>query len=272
MSEHTYKGIHDLKEDEYHRAAGVSKSMLDQLAWPKTAAHLRAYMDEPRKEPTDAMIFGSAVHAYLLQPDRTGVFAVRPEGLDLRTKTGKEWARANEDRIVITSDQNKAIQRMVSNVWAHPVAKRLLAGGEYERSLFAEDENGILRRGRLDVLTKAGSVLPDLKTCESAAADDFEKAVANYRYSVQGAYYLDLCALLGIEREHFFFICVEKTPPYCVAVYQLDPMVIEYGRKLYKRDLMIYRQCIETGVWPGYPTDVSIIGLPKWMQKELESL
>lgn len=272
MSEHTLSGIHDMTADAYRLASGVSKSMLDRLAWPKTPAHLRAYLDEPQPEPTDAMQFGTVVHSALLQPETMDKVAVKPAGLDMRTKLGKDWAEANSDRTILSSDRMNAVKRMVDNVWKHPIAKRLLTGSDFERSLFAEDANGTLRKGRLDVLTKAGNILPDVKTCESAAPDDFEKSVVNYRYMVQAAYYLDLCELVGIQREKFCFICVEKSAPYCVAVHELDADVIEWGRKLYQRDLTLYRHCLETGEWPGYPTEVGVIGVPKWAQKEMEAI
>lgn len=272
MSEHKLNGVHDMTADAYRLAQGVSKSMLDKLAWPKTPAHFRAYLDEPQPEPTDAMQFGTVVHTAILQPESLDKIAVKPEGLDMRTKIGKDWAAAQGEKTIVSSDRMKAVKRMVDNVWSHPVAKRLLAGSEFERSLFAEDSLGTLRKGRLDVLTKAGNILPDLKTCESAAPDDFEKSVVNYRLMCQAAYYLDLCELVGIKREKFCFICVEKSPPYCVAVHELDEMVIEWGRKLYQRDLTVYRQCLESGVWPGYPTEVGVIGVPIWARKEMEAL
>jgi hypothetical protein len=272
MSEHTLNGIVEMTADAYHLSDGVSKSMLDQLAHPKTPAHLRAYLDEPRPEPTDAMQFGTVLHAALLQPETMSNIAVRPEGLDLRTKTGKEWAEANNDRTIISCDRMKAIKRMVDNVWTHPIAKRLLTGSDFERSLFATDQNGTLRKGRLDVLTKAGNILPDVKTCESAAPDDFEKQIFNYRYFVQAPYYLDLCEMIGIEKEHFVFIAVEKSPPYCVAVHELDPLIVEAGRKTYQRDLALYRECMESGYWPGYPTAVGLVSVPPWARKALEEM
>lgn len=269
MSEHL-SGVHDLHEDAYRLAHGVSKSMIDKLAHPKTPAHLRAYLDEPPAPPTPTQIFGSLFHSELLQPEKPKSFIARPEGLDLRTKVGKKWAEANGDKQIITQDQNTAIKRMVENVWNHPAAKRLLSNSDFERSLFATDQNGIVRKGRLDVLTKAGNVLPDVKTCASAAAEDFEKSIVEYRYMVQAAYYLDLCELVGIKKEFFAFICVEKTPPYAVAVYQMDELVVEWGRRLYKRDLTLYQHCLETDTWPGYPPEITKIGVPRWSQKEME--
>lgn len=272
MSEHVLSGIHEMTADTYHKSAGVSKSMLDQIAAPKTPAHFRAYMDEPRPEPTEAMKFGTVLHAALLQPDTMDSVVVRPEGLDGRTKIGKEWLAANESKTILFPDQHKAIQRMVDNVWKHPVAKRLLTGSDFERSLFATDESGILRKGRLDVLTKAGNILPDVKTCESAAPDDFEKSVFNYRYFVQAAYYLDLCQMVGIDKGHFVFIAVEKVAPYLVAVHEIDPIIVDAGRKIYQRDLTLYRECMDSGEWPGYPTTVGLISVPLWARKTLEEI
>lgn len=264
-------GIHSLSFEQYGSADGVSKSMLDRLAYPKTPAHLRAYMDDPRPEPTDAMVFGTILHRALLEPDTMkGAFAIRPEGLNLRTKAGMQWAEENSDKPILSSDKATAIGRCVENLWKHPRAKSLLTGSDFERCLFASDDNGVLRKGRIDALPKAGNVLPDVKTCASAAGDDFEKSVVEYRYHVQAAYYIDLCQLLGMDRPNFVFICVEKTPPYAVAVHQLDPLVVEWGRRTYQRDLTVYRQCLESGEWPGYSQEIGVIGVPRWAQKEME--
>lgn len=271
MSEHSLSGIHDLTMDAYQRSEGVSKSMLDKLAHPFTPAHLRAYLDEPRPEPTEAMKYGSILHAALLEPDTiAGAFSIKPEGLDGRTKDGKAWIAEQGGKPIITQEQATAIDRSVANLWKHPQAKRYLGAADFERSLFAKDEHGTLRKGRLDILPKAGNVILDLKTCESAARQDFEKAIENYRYFVQASYYVDLCQLLGIDRSRFVFICVEKKPPYLVAMHSMDLYDMEAGRELYKRDLAVYRQCKASGDWYGYPETIETIGRPAWAQKQTE--
>ena len=266
-------GIHSMDFELYRLAAGVSKSMLDKLAHPYTPAHLRAYLDEPQPEPTEAQRFGTILHRALLEPDTMkDAFAVRPDGMDLRTKTGKDWKAEQGDRPILSSDQSKAIERSVASVWKHPKAKQLLKGAQFERCLFAKDSHGTLRKGRLDVVPSGGNVLPDVKTCASAAPEDFEKSISEYRYFVQAAFYIDLCKLLGMELERFVFICVEKAAPFCVALHSLDPQVIDIGRKLYQRDLTVYRRCVETGEWPGYPEDIGQVSLPTWAMKQLENI
>lgn len=264
-------GIYSIAAERYHAAAGVSKSMLDVLA-EKTPAHLQAYLSGEAKEETEAMRFGTIVHRALLEPDTyTDGFHVKPEKMNFATKIGQQWRDEHLDRPVINAGDATAIEKIVSAVHTHPFAKRLLAGAEREQSLFVEDGNGTLRKSRLDALTK-GNVLPDLKTVESANLETFERSVSRYRYHVQAAYYLDNCNLAGIDKVSFFFICVEKSPPYAVRCLQLMPEVIEAGKRLYQRDLQIYRNCLETGLWPAYSDGFEECGLSAWEMKQLENM
>lgn len=263
-------GIYSIAAERYHAASGVSKSMLDVLA-EKTPAHLQAYLKTP-PEPTDAMRFGTILHRALLEPDTfTDGFYVRPDGMNFTTVSGKAWRDVHQDRPIIDAGASQMIEKMVSAVHTHPFAKRLLAGAQREQSLFVEDGNGILRKSRLDALTK-GNVIPDLKTVESANLETFERAVSRYRYHVQAAYYLDNCNLASIDKHSFFFICVEKSPPFAVRCLQLMPEVIECGRRLYQRDLQIYRNCLETGLWPAWGDNFEECGLSAWEMKQLENM
>jgi hypothetical protein len=260
-------GIYSVPAERYHAANGCSKTMLDFLA-DRTPAHLQAYLMGITKEETPAMRFGAIVHRALLEPDtyREG-FHVKPEKMRFTTKEGMAWQSEHGNLPIITQPESDAIDAMVSNVHTHPFAKRLLSGCTPEQSIFVEDHAGTLRKSRLDALTK-GNVIPDLKTTESAALDQFERNVSRYRYHVQAAYYIDNCKLAGIEKEAFFFICVEKTPPYLVRCLNLNSDVIEYGRNLYQRDIQIYRNCLESGRWPGWPEPYDEVALPTWEMKQ----
>jgi len=269
MNEQPKLGVHSMPAELYHKAAGCSKSMLDILA-EKTPAHLQAYKADP-PEQTDAMRFGTILHRALLEPDTyTGFFHTRPKDFNFTTKDGKAWKEAHQDLPILGDSEAEKIARMVSAVHTHPFAKRLLAGCQSEQSIFVEDHNGTLRKSRLDALTK-GNVIPDIKTCESAATADFERSVAKYRLYVQAAYYISNCRLAGIEKDAFFFICVEKTPPYAVRCLKLQDEVLEAGRLEFERDLQVYRNCMESGIWPAYEDQYSEIGLPAWQMKQLEN-
>ena len=131
------------------------------------------------------------------------------------------------------------------------------------------DGAGTLRKSRLDMLTK-GTVIPDIKTCESASLDNFERNISRYRWHVQSAYYIDNCKLAGIDKNSFFFIAVEKTPPYAVRCLQLAEDAIAIGRTLYQRDIQIYRNCVESGEWPAWEAGFTETSLPSWELKRME--
>lgn len=257
----------------YDASGAINASALKYLSHPNTPAHFRAYMDEPRPAPTDAQRYGLILHRAIFEPDTIkGAFAVKPEGMSFATKEGKAWKLEHEDVEIISAKEATAIERTVKNVWAHPTAKKLLLKSDFERSIYATDENGVNRKGRLDVFPHSGNVLPDLKSCESAAYEDIEKQVVKYGYHYSAAFYLDLCEMIGQPWEHFVLICVEKTPPYLVALYEIQQEVIEWGRRQYERDLLIYRTCMASGQWPGFPEEVTQIGVPMFARKEMESM
>ena len=262
-------GIYSLPAERYHAAEGVSKSMLDILA-AKTPAHLKAHLfGIAQKKETEALKIGAITHRALLEPDtyRDG-FYVRPEKMTFTTIAGKQWKAEHEDRPILTAEESEMIDSMVSSVHTHPFAKRLLAGCQPEQSLFVEDKSGTLRKSRLDALT-TGNVLPDLKATDSAAIESFERNVSRYRLHVQAAYYLDNCNLSGIEKQAFFFVVVEKEPPYLVRCLRLDGDIIEWGRKLYQHDIQLYRNCVESGRWPGWGEEWDEISLPAWELKQV---
>ncbi|HUD73651.1 MAG TPA: PD-(D/E)XK nuclease-like domain-containing protein, partial [Terracidiphilus sp.] len=199
-------------------------------------------------------------------------FYVRPEGMKFSTKEGMSFRDSHQDRPILSHDEAMTIQKMVDAVHTHPSAKRLFSHGKAEQSVFVEDSHGTLRKSRMDWISEGGNVLPDLKTCESARAEDFEKSIWQYRYFVQAAYYIANCKLAGLEKSAFAFVCVEKNAPYAVACYSLDETAIEAGKMMFNRDLAVYRQCVESGKWPGYPTEILNIGLPAWSQKLIEQI
>jgi hypothetical protein len=264
-------GILSLPEAQYRAAEGLSKSALDYIAPPRTPAHFKAYIDGLLKtETTPAMRLGQMIHRAILEPDALEV-SVRPEGMVFTTKEGKEW-KAAQTKPVITQDEYQTILGMRDSVNAHPAVKRVLANAKTEVSLFASAEDGVLRKARIDALPEGGNVIVDIKSCQSADPDMMAKSVVSYRYDVQAAYYLDICKLLGIDKSEFLFVCVEKQPPYAVAVYALDQDAIEWGRKQYQRDLGFIRRCESYNEWPSFTEDITTLSLPAWAQRQAEAV
>lgn len=264
-------GILSLPEAQYRAAEGISKSALDYIAQPRTPAHYKAYIDGLlRVETTAAMRLGSMIHRVILEPD-TADYVVKPEGMLFTTKEGRAWRDA-QTAPIITADEEATIRGMRDAVWAHPAVKRVLAKAQKEVCVFASDSHGMLRKGRFDALPEGGNVIVDIKSCASASPDAMSKSMGAFRYDVQAAYYLDLAALQGLDKSKFLLVCVEKTPPFAVAVYAIDDEAVEWGRKQYQADLALLRRCEAEDHWPSFTEEITTLALPAWAQRQAEAV
>ncbi len=252
-----------IPEAEYRKADGISKSDLDRIA--RSPAHFKHAV----REETDAMRIGTLVHQAVFMQDQLD-YVMKPRGMTFATKEGKAWRDAHKGTTIITQAESDMIGGILNSVMKHPAVKKLLSAGRAEQSIFAMDGKGTLRKGRTDWLPDKTPVIVDLKTCEDARPEKFTRSVLDYRYHVQGAYYLDLAKLAGEDRRAFVLIAVEKTPPYAVMVYQMMDEDIEIGRDLYRRDLQVYRNCIASGQWPAYPEEIELIGIPEYVKQQME--
>lgn len=154
-------------------------------------------------------------------------------------------------------------------------AAPLLAGAETEQSFFWTDENGVLRKCRTDAITSDGQFVLDLKTTDDVSKEGFGRTIAQRRYHVAAAWYLDiLYALYGDEAPSgFAFVAAQKTRPYDVAVHYLTERQIHLGRLLYRRDLALIMECERTGHWPGVARGEFIEAeLPAWEMNKISLL
>jgi len=256
----------EISLEEYHAAEGISKSGLDLIH--RSPAHYRQERVCPTPA-TPAMLWGSMFHMLVLQPDLfAATYAVLPEGIDRRTKDGREiweaWQAEHEGFRAVDKPTMEELNAMRDSVFGHSRARELLSGGIAEQSLFWED--GVRCKARPDYSRAA--ILSDLKTAVDARPEAFSRACWTYRYHVQSAYYSDgFRATFDQQVEAFAFIVVEKTLPYAVAVYLADESMVKQGRAEYAVDLEIYRECLAKDQWPGYPPEILSIELPYWAQE-----
>jgi hypothetical protein len=249
----------------YRNTEGISASDIKWILPPRTPAHYRAYKTGLiKREETRALVLGTLCHLAVLEPEQLPTaFAVRPAGLDFRTKDGKAWKEAQGDKPILDETEAAMLDGMSKSVAAHPAAAALLDGAQREVSLFKEHRTGLKLKGRLDVL--GNGYVADVKTAEAGDAGGFAAAVFRYNYHVQAAMY---CQLAGVER--FSFITVEKTPPYAVAVYDLSAKALQVGLEALNFALEAIADCTEAGEWPAYSCRPEVIDLPGWAYKQLE--
>lgn len=206
---------------EYHANSAVSKSDLDLIN--RSPAHYRYVKDNPGVQ-TAAMLLGSVLHKLVLEPETFDAeYAVCP-AVDRRTKAGKEVYQAfinslHEGVEVITDDVYKAAQSMSAAVKSHPIAAKLLQGGQAESSYFWE-ENGVECKCRPDYLRTDIKCVIDLKTTQNASPESFVRSAYDYRYHVQAAWYLrGLRAVLFRRRKLHIYRGRKRTALHGMRVY-----------------------------------------------------
>jgi exodeoxyribonuclease VIII len=265
----------------YHANEAISHSKLE-LFRRRPISYYRRFIAKTvaRPEPTEAFRLGSAAHCAVLEPatfwDR---YALRPEGIDRRTKDGKiafaEFEAANAGKTIITQDEAGAVREMNAAVQLHPLASQLLAAGQPELSWRVASASGMALQCRTDWFNVAGCELSsgrpyvaDLKTVESLDADafrNFERACFSFGYHRQAGFYLPLITeIVGSPVFDFYFIAVEKCEPYGTAVYRLSDAATARGHDETIGDLIRLQSCIKSEQWPNLPNDLREIGLPKW--------
>lgn len=245
---------------DYLAAPGVSNSLLTKFR----RCPLLAYEHQTgliEDEPTDAMLIGKLTDEAIFTPSNFhNLYYLQPETYESEdgekkwsnnAKVCKAWNADHADRHVVTSKEIEGVERLVDAVWADSFAADLLKGVKYQTSLFAlHPKTQLMRKGRPDGM--GDGFLLDLKKVADASTNALSRAIATYGYYVQAAYYLDLCASLGIEANDFYFIAVEPGQRPKVNVRRLTLKSIDLGRWVYEKALAEYAECAATGIWPSY--------------------
>lgn len=157
-------------------------------------------------------------------------------------------------KVEIAARDYKNMEGMLKAINSHHTAAGLLQDASVEQSFFWADENDVLRKCRTDAISANGQFVVDLKTTDfDVSAYGFGRTIAQRRYEVQGAWYLDILeSLYGKDApQTFVFVVVQKTRPFDVSVQYLTREQIEVGRILYMRDYNRLLECERTDYWPG---------------------
>jgi len=273
-------GLHrDLPAEKYHAIAAMSAGGLKRMR--QSPAHFYGLQLDPARplggETTPALAFGTLFHTALFEADQLAArYVAKPAGFDGRTNEGKAWTAEHAGRQVVSADDLQKARVMAERVRAMPDVGALLRDGYGESSAFwIDDDTGELCKCRPDWVSPAGDggvVLIDGKSGQDASPEGFGRAIWNYGYHLQAAWYTDgFEAATGLHVHGFVFAAVETAWPHAAAPYMLGDDVLDRARKEHRRLLNRYAECKRTGVWPGYASGVQLINLPAWAQRQLEN-
>lgn len=236
--------------------------------------HYLHYLAEPPVK-TQPMLFGTAFHAAILEPEKFDSDFISEPQVDKRTKEGKEIAAAfaitNQGKTIIPAKDYETLKLMRDRIFNHlPSMELLNEVKEVEKEILWTDKvTGIELKGKLDGIGK--NFIIDLKTCQSAQPNQFAATAYNLDYHRQAALYVDGCLENLIPVNNFYFIAIEKEAPYGISVNRASEAFIEAGRKDYSSILENFRYWKEldepvVGYEFNSPFNQFEINPPSWLK------
>lgn len=272
-------GVYDqLPAEDYHADPALSASGMKLLLDPGCPALYRYERDHPQP-PKDIFDFGNAAHRVVLGDGARLRVLDYDNWLTKAAKQARDEAREEGAIPLLPKDMERA-RAIADAVRRHPVAGPLFRGGRPEVSLFFKDEaSGVDLRARLDWLDvdrPGRAIMTDLKIIGTGVdLDHIERAIYDYGHHVSAAQYQEAARALGLAGEDAVstLVFVHKEPPHLVRVVQLPVDALKVGRAKRRAAIELFKQCTQSGKWPGYE-DVTYAGLPPWAQarEELEYL
>jgi hypothetical protein len=268
---------------EYHAREAFSAS----FAWdwisecPAYAWHHSVF--NPAVERKTALEFdiGEATHLLTLEGKD---FAARTSLIPYETYQTKEARELRnqcylDGRTPLRPRDYKLVIELHDALRESLAADLLFGAGESEVS-YVWDFEGIACKARADRIRHKSTII-DLKTAASASPQAFQRAMIRDGHHLRAAFYLDgwnespgphLTNQFDVIRD-YLFVVIAKPPPHLVSVYRCDPRSIEWGRRLYRKALREFRECRETGVFPGYTRErVTMIELPTYAEHALADM
>ncbi len=261
-----------LEAERYHTDPALGSGDLKHLL--RSPAHFKDARERGFDASSESQLKGSIVHCAILEPAALpSRYHPAPEGLDKRTKAGKAaWEEALQEagkRTLVPLRLWEAAQAVADRALCTAQIQAAIQGGRPESSFFAEDDAcaGLQIKARPDYWSpncgKRGMIL-DLKTTRDASAFAFRGAVGRYGYHMQAAHYQKVLEIVTRKAPAFVIVAIETSPPYALALYELDPHWIEEGRRKCREAKLNYVSCTGSQEWPGYPPQIQTLSMPNW--------
>lgn len=261
--------VYGLPEAEYHAPKDELSSTGAKLLLESPAKFKHQVIDGNRVHRASYDL-GTAVHTRVLGVGTN--FITYPD--EHLTKSGNAstaaktvaWATEQraEGKVILSPSDALVSEAMSEAVLSHPLARKLFEReGRSEVSVF-DDSYDIKRRGRFDYLPDDGGIAVDLKTTMDASPAGFAKSAAKFGYHIQRGHYIDILRSATGRELDMLFVTVEKEAPYLVAVHKLSTEFAEMGEGEALAAAGIYRTCMESGEWPGYPVEINELAPPMY--------
>lgn len=255
------KIIKDLPIEKYHEnKLVISSTGLKELK--KSTRHFLYYLTK-KEEKKSYFDFGNAFELAIMDrvnntdyfekevcvfPDDLFINKALEEKPDLKSPRASKTYKALSDvfreknvtRYIINdygeTESNESLNYMIDSCMNDSTIVKLLSNTEYQNSFFWKHKTGVLCKTRPDVNKKKKNVLIDIKTCVDASPSGFSRQAANLDYYLQAIMQIDGAISSGAMKtvDNYFWLAVEKQPPYNACIYEFQKYDIEWMFDVYE--------------------------------------
>lgn len=284
----------DLPMAEYLKipavGAGVICTLLERC--PAAAWYVSHLNPHRAPDPVEESDNGELAHALVLEGDDSRCCVIDPaehtteKGEPSKGWTSKAMKEARDrartaGKIPVLPKQWEQVKAMADAVrkfidslrLPEPVVWHAFQDGEGHSEMTGVwEENGVLCRMRSDRISAANNLDINLKfVTRGANPDTFARhGLLSMGYATAGGWYRrGMRKVYGTDATCLWIIC-EQDPPHLCSIVGLDPQFQAWADRRAARGLRQWRTCVESGVWPGYPSRIAYAELPPWEAAKME--
>jgi len=235
----------------------------------------RAFLQHPRLNPqvvekqSEKFDIGTAAHAIFLEGAADAVHVVLAN--DWRTNAAKAERDEAQSRGKIALLEHQFVEVTAMVTAAHEALAEWegngwkIADGDVEQTFVWQESNGIWCRTRPDWISKDRTLLIDYKsTSMSANPQTLSRRISEMGYDIQESFYRrGITAVEGIT-PRFVFLFQETESPYLCSFVDLSSEFSDMGDQKVKYGIDLWKKCVSSGQWPGYPKRTCCIDAPPW--------
>lgn len=269
---------------EYHRDPAPAPSLSASIAHLLcTQAPVHAWTSHPRLNPNfveeedEKFDLGTAAHSLFLEGENNMIEVTFDDWRTKAAKAARDEIRS-QDKLPILSKYYGRTLKMVG-IAAQALFEaedlRLTVADCYaERTVIWSDPSGVHLRARPDLWAKHKSLLIDYKTVDNADPRIFARQAINLGYDIQAALQVMAWRVAKIDAEGrqdvlmvdpgYCWLVQERKEPFACSVVGIDATMLELGMSKLAYARGLWRDCIRSGFWPGYPLKTYWAETPPW--------
>ena len=273
--------IWKVDNDTYHADRSCDSSSTLKVARKSLELYEALYINQTvqRSGSTPEMLFGSAFHCALLEPDQFDLrYAYEPEDIDgepinRRLKAHREYLEKFSeeigDRDTLPASDRERIEGMLASVRSFGDASEMLATGQPELGV-KFDIGGYPLKALMDWSCREQNIILDVKTTRhSGSIDLFRREIDNREYHCQAAMYCEAYRQVYGSLPEFYWLFVHTAAPYETYLFKMGNATRKVGLEVTKDTIDTLRIAKSLGRYraPSYGVAADI-ELPIWTLKK----